>query len=140
MDGSLKQDDYTEYLTGFYLLKYGTPQPSLSRQDSTVRGMKYHATLKAQRKRLSGKEKGSKGKWRRMGGRGGGERGERGGEERGRGERKGGREGERERGRGEEEGDGEGEEEGRRGIERRVEGGEDRRRQELAEARQEGGS
>ena len=57
MDGSLKQDDYTEYLTGFYLLKYGTPQPALSRQDSTVRGMKYHATLKEQRKRLSGKSK-----------------------------------------------------------------------------------
>ncbi len=54
LDGSIK-DDYTEHLTGFYLLKYGTPQPSLSRQDSTVRSMKYHATLKDQRKRLSGK-------------------------------------------------------------------------------------
>lgn len=57
MDGSLKQDDYTEYLTGFYLLKYGTPKPALQRQDSTVRNMKYHATLKEQRSRLSGKKK-----------------------------------------------------------------------------------
>ncbi len=57
LDGSSKQDDFTEHLSGFYLLKYGTSQPALARQDSTVRNMKYYATFKDQRKRLSGKKK-----------------------------------------------------------------------------------
>ena len=56
LEGSAAQDDFTESLAGFYLLKYGTPQPKLSRQDSTIRNMKFQATMARQRKRLSGKK------------------------------------------------------------------------------------
>ena len=56
IEGSAKQDDFADSVAGFYLLKYGTPQPVLSRQDSTIRGMKFQATIARQRKRLSGKK------------------------------------------------------------------------------------
>ncbi|XP_064394546.1 uncharacterized protein LOC135341815 [Halichondria panicea] len=56
LDGSSKANEFAESLQGFYLLKYGTSQPVLARQDSTVRKMKFQATLKDQRKRLSGRD------------------------------------------------------------------------------------
>ncbi len=41
-----QMDEVTESMSGFYLLKYGTHDPQLSRVDSSIRHLKYHTTRK----------------------------------------------------------------------------------------------
>ena len=45
-DGESGRKELEDALSGFFLLKYGTNQPLLRRQDSDIRQMKHHTTKK----------------------------------------------------------------------------------------------